>query len=564
MIDFGIVKPGTTLYVPFHTFDSNDPSASVTITGLAGTDIEIYKNGSTTQRASDTGYSLLDTDGIDFDGITGIHGFSIDLSSNATAGFFTAGAQYWVVVSSVTVDAATVNFVAATFRIGYPDAILNTTIATLSSQTSFTLTAGSADNSAYVGCPVIVHDIASAIQVAVGYVSAYTGSTKTVTLAADPGIFTMAAGDNISLFMPSNMRAVAGSVTSATNIGTAGTNYSATRGLSGTALPAAAADAAGGLPISDAGGIDLDALNTNVSAILTDTGEIGVAGAGLTEAGGTGDQFTGIASVGAVAGAVGSVTGNVGGNVTGSIGSLATQAKADVNAECDTALSDYDAVVPADLPTNFADLSISATTGRVDVASIAGTAQTAKDLGAINVTNLNTLSGHDPGSQIAAQSDVTGLNDPTAAAIADAVWDEALAGHVGAGSSGERMGRIPNASAAGNGGLPTVDASNQIAGIQGTKNTLDDLNDVSTADVNGEVVDALATDTYAEPGQGAPGATISLSAKINYLYKAWRNKTTQTATTYTLFADDASTADQKSTVSDDGSTFTKGEMATGA
>jgi len=36
--------------------------------------------------------------------------------------------------------------------------------------------------------------------------------------------------------------------------------YSATRGLVGTALPAAAANAAGGLPISDAGGLDLDAL----------------------------------------------------------------------------------------------------------------------------------------------------------------------------------------------------------------------------------------------------------------------------------------------------------------
>lgn len=34
--------------------------------------------------------------------------------------------------------------------------------------------------------------------------------------------------------------------------------YSATRGLSGTALPAAAADAAGGLPISDAGGLPMD------------------------------------------------------------------------------------------------------------------------------------------------------------------------------------------------------------------------------------------------------------------------------------------------------------------
>jgi len=47
---------------------------------------------------------------------------------------------------------------------------------------------------------------------------------------------------------------------------------SATRGLAGTALPAVAADGAGGLPVSDLGGLDLDGLNTNVSSILTDTG----------------------------------------------------------------------------------------------------------------------------------------------------------------------------------------------------------------------------------------------------------------------------------------------------
>jgi len=90
------------------------------------------------------------------------------------------------------------------------------------------------------------------------------------------------------------------------------------------------------------------------------------------------------------------------------------------------------------------------------------------------------------------------------------------------------------------------------------------LNDLSAADVNAQVVDALATDTYAEPGQGAPGATLSLAAKINYLYKNWRNKKTQTSTAWTLFADDTTTADQKSTVSDDGTTATKGEVGTGA
>ncbi len=59
-------------------------------------------------------------------------------------------------------------------------------------------------------------------------------------------------------FMPSTIKQVSDDGTAADNLELACDNYSATRGLSGTALPAAAADAAGGLPISDAGGLDLD------------------------------------------------------------------------------------------------------------------------------------------------------------------------------------------------------------------------------------------------------------------------------------------------------------------
>ena len=56
---------------------------------------------------------------------------------------------------------------------------------------------------------------------------------------------------------------------------------------------------------------------------------------------------------------------------------------------------------------------------------------------------------------------------------------------------------------------------------------------------------------------------MSLTKKIGYLYKAWRNKSDQTATLQQLYADDAATVDQKATVSDDATTFTKGEMGTG-
>ena len=83
------------------------------------------------------------------------------------------------------------------------------------------------------------------------------------------------------------------------------------------------------------------------------------------------------------------------------------------------------------------------------------------------------------------------------------------------------------------------------------------------ADVNAQALDVLNTDTYAEPGQGTPGATLSLAAKINYLYKGWRNRKTQTSTTWSLYNDDATTVDQKSTVSDNGTTADKTEITTG-
>lgn len=59
--------------------------------------------------------------------------------------------------------------------------------------------------------------------------------------------------------------------TEATNLEAACAAYSATRGLSGTALPAAAAAAAGGLPISTAGGLDLDTGYSNITAIKAKT-----------------------------------------------------------------------------------------------------------------------------------------------------------------------------------------------------------------------------------------------------------------------------------------------------
>jgi hypothetical protein len=96
-----------------------------------------------------------------------------------------------------------------------------------------------------------------------------------------------------------------------------------------------------------------------------------------------------------------------------------------------------------------------------------------------------------------------------------------------------------------------------------TSASISALNNISTAQVNAEVVDALNVDTYAEPGQASPAATATLVTKIGYLYKAWRNRHTQTSSEYALYADDGTTKDQKSSVSDNGTTFDRAEVATG-
>lgn len=83
------------------------------------------------------------------------------------------------------------------------------------------------------------------------------------------------------------------------------------------------------------------------------------------------------------------------------------------------------------------------------------------------------------------------------------------------------------------------------------------------AEINAEVLDVMNTDTYGEPGQGTPPATASIFTKLNYLYKAWRNEWRVTATQASLYNDAGTVVDQKHAHSDDGTTYTKNEVATG-
>jgi hypothetical protein len=204
-------------------------------------------------------------------------------------------------------------------------------------------------------------------------------------------------------------------------------------------------------------------------------------------------------AVGSVTGAVGSVTGNVGGNVTGSVGSLAAQAKLDVNAEVDSAL---DTAIPG---TPTAD-SINERVKTMDDADLPG--------------------------------DVAAVKSDTAAILVDTGTD----GVVVAASS-----KTGYAIGVGGIGTTAID-TNAIHATALATGALDDIRD------------AVAALAMVQPS-AVPAVTATLKDTLSWLLALSRNKVTQTATTQTLRndADDATIA--ASTHSDDGTTHTRGEFA---
>jgi len=204
-----------TLHIPFSTkaFATDVPTV------LSGTPVvSAYENASLTQITA--GITL----GVDHDSVVGLNMLTID--ATASNGY-EAGKDYSLVITTGTVDSVsvvsrvvgefTLERSAAALKVAIVDANIDsllealvmqkTTIATLASQTSFTLTAGSSDNDAYGGATIVVVDASTSVQKAFGSLSDYVGSSKTVTLAQNPGIFTMAVGDTVYV-LPSDVFAI--------------------------------------------------------------------------------------------------------------------------------------------------------------------------------------------------------------------------------------------------------------------------------------------------------------------------------------------------------------------
>lgn len=85
---------------------------------------------------------------------------------------------------------------------------------TVGTQTSVTLSAGSADNDAYNGCLMVIQDATDAFQKAVVSISDYVGSTKVATLAAAPS-FTIATSDKFTILASNVAAALDGTIITA-------------------------------------------------------------------------------------------------------------------------------------------------------------------------------------------------------------------------------------------------------------------------------------------------------------------------------------------------------------
>ncbi len=89
------------------------------------------------------------------------------------------------------------------------------------------------------------------------------------------------------------------------------------------------------------------------------------------------------------------------------------------------------------------------------------------------------------------------------------------------------------------------------------------FNDVSTAEVNAEVLDVMNVDVITLPGQEAPPLTPTAFQVFGWMHKMMRNKKEENATEFRLYNDAGTVVDSKATVSDTGTLATKEEHVSG-
>lgn len=317
--------------------------------------------------------------------------------------------------------------------------------------------------------------------------------------------------------------------------------------------------------------------SVNTYGALVESGNVG--GGNIVAASVTGAVGSVTGSVGSVTGAVtvgtnndktgysltattglGNQTANITGNLSGSVGSVTGLTASDVGAI--KTKTDF-------LPSATAGAAGGVFIAGANAATSITTALTANIVGNITGTidTVTTLTNAPTG--MALEATLTAMKGATFSGATDsleAIRDRGDAAWTTAtgfatptnitAATGVVLAGVTHTGAV----IPTVSA---VTGL--TTSNLDATvsSRATPAQVNAEVLDVFTIDTFAEPAQGAPAATTTLANKIAYLFKFLRNKKEQTATTLSIYDDAGTTVDHKATISDNGTTYTHGEIGTG-
>ena len=209
MQDIGIVQQDSTVRIMFVTRDGSGAAVAPS-TAFESADVEIYKDGSATQRTSDAGITMTSP----FDTVTGLHLVAIDLSDDTDAGFWAAGSNYHITIQpDETVDGQTVVEILAQFSIEsdaeraqrlyrtylYPESTISTVTGNSTTQINFTdIIDAQTPADAIVGRIYSVRDATDGgIEDVVA--TSFTYPNATVERLSNGGAmtFTVAAGDDV-------------------------------------------------------------------------------------------------------------------------------------------------------------------------------------------------------------------------------------------------------------------------------------------------------------------------------------------------------------------------------
>jgi len=267
----GDYADNSTVYIYFSTHEADTGAPVAPSSAFEAEDVKIYKNGAAAEKTTTNGLTMTSP----FDAITGLHQLAIDTSNDTgDAGFWAAGGEYTVVlVPDETVDGSAVLKVIGSFSLERSGAAL-----ALLKDGTYGLSA----------LETLVDDLETRIGTPADLGGGATIAQNLSDIEAQTDDIG-AAGAGLTA-IPWNGAwdaEVESECTDALN------NYDPpTNGEmeARTLVAANYATAAGQATIEG----KIDTIDGIVDSILTDTAEIGAAGAGLTEAGGTGDQLTAI------------------------------------------------------------------------------------------------------------------------------------------------------------------------------------------------------------------------------------------------------------------------------